>query len=94
MRYTNKSQNGFTNACLSESWYDAQDVLGSIRDVQLEEITADVARLIRKHERSCSNEIRDIIAFDAFCDACEAWDIPGAADLFIAAFPQCEGATL
>lgn len=51
-----------------------------IHDAQLEDIFGEVDILIRKHRAATSNEVLAIIAFDAFNDACDAWDIPAGAE--------------
>ena len=92
MTYTNYKFNAPQTSDLETAWFDGQDTLQSIREIQLDDITVEVEGLIAKHSPTCSNEVRDRIAFDAFCDACEAWDIPGAVEHFLVRFPQCEGA--
>jgi hypothetical protein len=67
---------------------DPFDAITAVQDVQLEEITAEVKILVSKHGTSASNEVLASIAWDAFYDACDAWDVSYAATHFAAFFPE------
>lgn len=76
----------------NENAYDeAREIQGTIRDLQVDEIVGEVEALVRKHRSTASNEIIAVIAYDAFCDACEAWDIPTSEAHFNSFFPGLAG---
>ena len=66
---------------------EGREILQTVRDCQLDDIEAETRLLLRKHSTTSSNEVLAAIAVDSFCDACEAWDIPGGFAAFQERFP-------
>jgi hypothetical protein len=66
----------------------ALDIRSSVQDVQLGNVLAEVKRTIAKYRGTTGNEGLAALAWDAFCDSCEGWDVPIRQSNFDAAFPE------
>ena len=66
----------------------SRNIIETARDVTIEDAVNETRRVIRKYRVNTDNETLATIALDSFCDYLEACDVPGAADLFAAHFPE------
>jgi hypothetical protein len=69
----------------------ATEIRASIHDLQLGNVLAEVKRTVRKYRATTGNDTLAIIAWDAFCDGCEGWDVPIQEDVFNRFFPEYAG---
>jgi hypothetical protein len=74
-----------------KAYEHAREILSSVQDVQLGNVLAEVKRTVRKHRLTAPNDVLAIIAWDAFCDACDGWDVPIRQSVFDDAFPELAG---
>ena len=74
-----------------KAYEHAREIHATVRDLQLEEIVSEITTLVRKHRRTASNEVVAVIAWEAFCDSCESWDIPLDESTFDLHFPELVG---
>jgi hypothetical protein len=65
----------------------ASDILGELRDRDYNAITVDCNDAILSQLNSASNETLAAIAWEAFQDGCEGYDVPCSFEAFAARFP-------
>lgn len=71
-----------------KAYEHAGEILQSIRDLQTDEIFGEIDALVRKHRATASNEVVAAIAWEAYCDSCDGWDLPTDEAAFLRRFPE------
>ncbi len=66
----------------------AREILESVRDQCAAEILEEVRILIKRHEATSHPTVLAAIAWAAYHDGCEAWDIDSRDGEFLTAFPR------
>ena len=65
----------------------AHEIQSTISDLTYDEISKDVEASISRQITSASNEVCAQLAWDAFYDGCEAYDVPATIESFARNFP-------
>ena len=71
----------------TKAYEHAREIVSTVRDLNLDAIQSDVEALIRKHRDTAPTDVLAQIAFDAFGDGYEGYEIDFAHDWFAERFP-------